>query len=630
MRATWLFALVALAAPIAAHEVHVEVRGRLEHGEAPGEVLVRVRTGTRWNEPTLDDTTSGNAIEGVLGDEPLVVTVDLPDAQEANAGVWAEVAAPGWQRTVAFAPFASSKGTLTLDLALARGGTLPGRVVDASGRGATARVQLVPAVGELRAPDLRLPPVPYSTDADGRFRLHFGTAGLYHALALQARGGSGCARNLRLDPARPSEPIELTLDRGVPLAGRVLDPDGVPVVPYTLFAVPEGFEELVLDEEAFLGTDALQFPRVDVRSDGAFRLDDLAPGPITLVGRFANGPFLVHEPIALARPGLEDAVVEACVHRMQVTVRDAARQVVAPMRVARYEPAARWAGALALVPDRPFDPDAPEPRPAARMEDGSWIRAAEAGERIRLTCVASDVPAVERVWTLPESPWLVQETVELPPPVAPARLRLTIGGPPIEPGHTWRLLVVTPSGVPVIDVWTRERSETLVLPPGAFLVRVTEGFVAGCGLALFHELSARPLPSAETEVSLHAGEERSLTLTLVPSAHLVLKLEGPRRVTSFDIDSWWDWPDDWNVALGVRPVSLRPLDGGRIVHPRFRLGTEDPVALDGVAPGWPCRSRTPILPGRYAVAVELEDGRRLETAVELVSGETATVTLTSR
>lgn len=613
-----------------ASDVRVEVRGRLEHGEAPGEVAVRVRAGVRWFLPPLEEASPTGAVEGVLGSEPLLLTVDVPEATADAAGVWAEVVAPGWQRTVAFAPFASAKERLTVDLALARGGTVEGGVVDASGRGALARVQLVPATGDLRRPDLRLPPVPYTTDGGGRFRLHFGAAGLYHALALQAQGGTGCARNLRLDPARPSDPVVLTIDRGVALAGRVLDPDGVPVVPYALIAVPEGFEALVLDDEAFLGRDALQFPRASVAADGSFRFADLAPGPITLLGRFAGGPFLVHEPITLARPGLEDARVEARVHRLRVTVRDAAREVVVPARTSRREPAARWASALALVPDLPFDPDAPAPRPAERLKDDSWIRAGEAGERIRLVCVESDVPAVERVWTLPDSPWRVQETVELPPPVAPARLRLTIDGPQIGPGHTRRLLVATPSGVPVIDVWTRERSETLVLPPGAFLVRVTEGFVAGCGLALFHQLPAQPLPSAETEVSLRAGEERELTLALVPSAHLVLTLDLPRREPSFDIDSWWDWPDDWDVALGVRPVTLRPLDGGRIVHPRFRLGTEDPVALDGVAPGWPCRSRTPILPGRYALVVELEDGSRLETTVELASGETTAVTLAPR
>lgn len=149
------------------------------------------------------------------------------------------------------------------------------------------------------------------TDASGRFGVRVGDG------VPELRGGrtvSGLVRapgwaveRVRLGrfPSRLPMRVEpITLSRGIPVAGRVLGPDGLPVEGATVYfgqASPlGGFRVSAPSRGYLLGT---------TPEDGTFRCDELAPGPFHLVVEKPGHPVAYHEGEVTAGRGLAGVVV---------------------------------------------------------------------------------------------------------------------------------------------------------------------------------------------------------------------------------------------------------------------------------------------------------------------------------
>jgi protocatechuate 3,4-dioxygenase beta subunit len=152
-----------------------------------------------------------------------------------------------------------------LDVALARGGVVAGRVVDADAVPlADVRVSVQGTHERGRGWGRSL-----VTGADGEFRL--GGVGAGEArLHARAQGFVEVDRSLgEVGRDRALEGLELVLERGESIAGRVTWPDGTPA------------EGAVVRVEPMQGEDSLRFEwRTD--EEGAFEVQGLEPGPYRL------------------------------------------------------------------------------------------------------------------------------------------------------------------------------------------------------------------------------------------------------------------------------------------------------------------------------------------------------------
>jgi protocatechuate 3,4-dioxygenase beta subunit len=189
-------------------------------------------------------------------------------------------------------------GDLALgDLFLARPASLEGRVVDASGAGREAWIDLLgprePGTPLESATDVYFGWRSLETDDDGVFRCTDLAAGSYE-LRVATRAGARTAKfgvELREGEARTD--LELALPAGPSVHGRILDPHGAPLAGAEVELVAEGPG----------GRPA----RARSGADGSFLVADLEPVPYTLRA-WLWGPWPDGEPGAelapFRRPGL--------------------------------------------------------------------------------------------------------------------------------------------------------------------------------------------------------------------------------------------------------------------------------------------------------------------------------------
>ena len=106
-----------------------------------------------------------------------------------------------------------------------------------------------------------------TSDGQGRFVFEGVAAG---ALVLEARSERHAPARLELqvDPQEPPEGLEMMLEKGASLAGRVIDPQGVPIRGASIMASSEGADPLRR--------------QVDSATDGSFLLQGLTTGPWTV------------------------------------------------------------------------------------------------------------------------------------------------------------------------------------------------------------------------------------------------------------------------------------------------------------------------------------------------------------
>jgi protocatechuate 3,4-dioxygenase beta subunit len=145
--------------------------------------------------------------------------------------------------------------------------TISGRVVDARGRP-------VPEAAVRPSFRARLPGTGFfqavTADDQGSFELTGVPPGLV-ALEAAAAGNQGSAPVvLELQPGERREGVEIVLEEGAAVTGRVLSPDGLPVAAAVVTATLDDGESFVTDPSELTGP------------DGRFTLDTLAPGRVVL------------------------------------------------------------------------------------------------------------------------------------------------------------------------------------------------------------------------------------------------------------------------------------------------------------------------------------------------------------
>ena len=184
-------------------------------------------------------------------------------------------------------PYADSK----LEIRLLRPARLEGRVTSSAPGTGVAGVEV-----RLRPPrdrEVAFPPEPALTDADGRYALEGLEPGETFVLASGPGWMTRGAAETRLDGFNPFlvrlEPgktatLDLVVETGAAIAGRVLDPDGRPVGGALVRA-----RRLTMDFDSVLGRFESWGEPTAANADGVFRLDSLAPGATYRVSAGAPG-----------------------------------------------------------------------------------------------------------------------------------------------------------------------------------------------------------------------------------------------------------------------------------------------------------------------------------------------------
>ncbi|HET6203599.1 MAG TPA: carboxypeptidase-like regulatory domain-containing protein [Planctomycetota bacterium] len=250
----------------------------------------------------------------------------------------------------------SARETIRADFGLGAPSSVTGRVVDRAGEGvAAARVRAYPILDFAGAPSLAFSPYGCAlADREGFFRVEsLGAGG--HRVSAEAPGfGSPGSLQLQVPAGGTIDGVELVLDAGRALAGKVMDREGSPL--------PDASVTAELDLSAFArrtGERRMLASRQSVRTsaDGSFRM-----------GGFGDGPFVVeashpeHGSIRIegVEPGREDLEIRLPGRSgIAGTVRDAesgAPVQVFSVDVAEVEPWRAMDGRRPVrMPSRAFD-----------------------------------------------------------------------------------------------------------------------------------------------------------------------------------------------------------------------------------------------------------------------------------
>lgn len=280
----------ATLSPIAIGYALVEARAE---GHAPGTVVTstgkaastRVRlalhTGYEVSGRVVDEHGAGVAGARVVADEDLVgAGLESSSATTDAQGHFSFPAlAPGTHMLLAVdgthAPTRSAPVTIVdraapaVEIRLAQGGVLTGKVVGASGTPAPyATVQVVTVARHFGRPLTR----EVTTDRDGRFSIHGLPRTRVQALARSERESSAVTV-VDLATAAPASPIVLELAIAGEISGTVVDDTGAPVVEARVRAAADLAANPSPDAVAIAG-----LATATTDSSGGFSLRGLSPG----------------------------------------------------------------------------------------------------------------------------------------------------------------------------------------------------------------------------------------------------------------------------------------------------------------------------------------------------------------
>lgn len=208
-------------------------------------------------------------------------------------------------------------------LALTRGATVRGRVLDESGApiaGATVRAHVDDRTRGLMDWTLSMPSTrDIESAADGSFELTALTPGKLNVLVEHKGFVNGDSGELELVDGAVVADVVVRLARGGSVAGKVTFPDGKPAAhaSVTVFATPSGGRPARFSSENHSAT---------TEDDGSFSIRGLAAGPYLVAAHFTELPE------GTLRPADPAEEAEAVVRRFE-SARGAARVDGAPMRI---------------------------------------------------------------------------------------------------------------------------------------------------------------------------------------------------------------------------------------------------------------------------------------------------------
>ena len=249
------------------------------------------------------------------------------------------------------------------------------------------------------------------------------------------------------------------------------------------------------------------------------------------------------------------------------------------------------------------------------------------------------VPLRLREVYVPPGRYLVEEQIELPPPVKPGRLIvdvLTSVGTPLQNSHRTEVFA-RDTGLFVASSAPHSGSPFLV-PPGSYVVRAAEqpyGF--GCSVGE-QEPWVPDFAPAEIMVDVFSDQWTGRELWLGGNGRILLTVELPGAGRSEPWERLWDRAHEGTETLPGFLEHLRRLVGGlnvqlvsrtdgAVLRPDFHLQGLGVFETPWTVPGEACKTATPIPPGSYELVVELPDGGELRTEVTIRNGRVTTVVL---
>lgn len=249
-----------------------------------------------------------------------------------------------------------------IDVALAAGATVTGRVVDETGKPVQSCELALAALSSTAFFDA----IDATSERDGTFRIEGGAPGKSIVRARKQGWLVTRSKPLTLVAGATTEEIEIALERGGSVRGRVTWPDGSPAADASL-ALALGMDPG--NQLAQLGSAA---PRtVASASDGTFTFDALTEGPFALAA-YAVSPSLglCSALVERVTPSAEPiAVTLAPGHALQVTVKD---ELGAPLDECAVEASFEYAAMIELEPAITAARTAPEAFELHGLRPGNW------------------------------------------------------------------------------------------------------------------------------------------------------------------------------------------------------------------------------------------------------------------
>ncbi len=602
-----------------------------------------------------------------------VVHVPVEWQRDGAARIWARVASPGYAWSSAVRTLRPKDDERVTKLFVRSGGRLLGTVRSEDGAIVRdARVWLL-----RREPD-RLTAVEATTE--GRFAISFPESGDF-ALHVRAAGpgpGRGSGRveleGLKLDEAPRSIDVEVT--GGLALRGRVVDPDGAPVLGLQVLALPAGHTKVPSEAlfAAFERSGGLWGGVASTNTSGAFEIPAVAPSDYDLYVSWAGVGF-GHKGF---RDGL-DAKLERFVrvgtrafdsgatpielvfatHRIEVRLQAQNPPAPSVAAAAGGEPRLRL---VSLPGERYARALGPEIGPFSMPPIVVGDVAVFPGHEPRATYLAlwtdPEYARVERRVQPDPARYCRRVELDLGPRGAPAHLGIEVTDPEGHPiggdgtGRDVRIVVET------VDTHVElARSDSMgicsmslivnggwavSLPAGRVRVRASDESCARRGLSP-HAPPSHYTP-ASVVVELEPGATRAVVLRLGEAGYLNfasntgsvlprLGLDDAEATEPLDLEPpLGDELQRWYFRAAERPrlqngggfATLTRAGEERVAPLHFQT-SRGATTIGWIAPGMSAYCATPLPPGRWTLRVE--DGERVlfETEVEIHAGETTVV-----
>ncbi len=478
---------------------------------------------------------------------------------------------------------------LQVDLVLAAGGSVRGRVLDESGAAIVgAEVQALGReffgnpTDELRETE---------SDAEGRFTLPNLTPGKVWLRLEHADYQEFLSVPFELADGEQREHGDIVLNEGLVVAGRVTFPDGSPAAGTRVSVEPDLAENVAgspMDPRMYIGAKN----KAEADETGAYRIKGLGTGPWIVAARLeldgtqsARAPGRWGASVGLVRaPALETHLSLEPPVTVSGTVLDGQQQPVADFTLHAERAGSQWYMPPSEEKDQPFE-DADGRFVLTDLRSGDWTFRAEAEGYANSAKVALTLPSDEPLALVLLRPIVVAGTVVDPDgkPVAGAEVSKELEG--IE-------AILAMQGQ---SDWPVARSDD----EGAFRL---EGMPPGAG-----SIAAKKdgfAPSAGVSLELGEGEEK---LDLV----LALRRGGTISGEVYDAEGE-------HAAGSIVILQMPTLEQRRFTNTDARGGFSE----SGLEPGtWQVQA----FPG--VGSLQSEDGRPLDQAKLIAVLKMATVTL---